>query len=56
MHDDHLAAKVAKQIARLEAENAKLQLICEVQKQVSQLLGVTLPTVPDDDESSGSSS
>jgi transposase len=56
---DPLAAKVAEQeklIARLEAENAKLQLICDVQKKVSQLLGVTLPKVPGDDESSGSSS
>ena len=56
---DPLAAKVAeqqKQIARLEAENAKLQLICSVQKKVSLLLGLTLPTVPGDDESSGSSS
>ena len=56
---DPLAAKVAEQqklIARLEAENAKLQLICEVQKKVSQLLGVTLPTIPDDKESNGSSS
>lgn len=56
---DPLAAKVAEQqklIARLEAENAKLQLICEVQKKVSQLLGVTLPTIPDDNESNGSSS
>jgi transposase-like protein len=54
-----LAAKVAeqqKQIARLEAENAKLLLICDVQKKVSQLLGVTLPKIPEDDESSGSSS
>lgn len=56
---DPLAAKLAEQqklIARLEAENAKLQLICDVQKKVSQLLGVTLPTVPDDSENSGSSS
>jgi len=56
---EDLAAKVAeqqKQIARLEAENAKLQLICDVQKKVSQLLGVTLPTIPEDDKSSGSSS
>ena len=56
---DPLSAKVAEQqkhIARLEAENAKLQLICEVQKKVSLLLGVTLPKIPDDDESSGSSS
>ena len=54
-----LAAKVTdqqKQIARLEAENAKLQLICDVQKKVSLLLGLTLPTVPSDGESSGSSS
>jgi transposase-like protein len=56
---DPLAAQVAeqqKEIARLKAENAKLALICSVQKKVSQLLGVTLPTIPDDDESSGSSS
>lgn len=56
---DPLATKVAeqqKQIARLEAENAKLRLICDVQKKVSLLLGVTLPKVPDDDENSGSSS
>lgn len=56
---DPLAAQVAeqqKEIARLKAENAKLALICSVQKKVSQLLGVTLPTIPDDDESNGSSS
>jgi transposase len=54
-----LAAKVAeqeKQIARLEAEKATLQLICDVQKKISQLLGVPLPKIPDDDESGGSSS
>ena len=38
-----------REIARLKAENAKLALICSVQKKVSQLLGVTLPTIPDDD-------
>ena len=56
---DPLAAKVAEQereIARLKSENAKLQIICDVQKKVSQLLGVTLRTVPDDDENNGSSS
>ena len=56
---DPLAAKVAeqqKQIARLEAENAKLQIICDVQKKLSLLLGLTLPTVPEDDENNGSSS
>lgn len=56
---EELATKLAeqqKQIARLEAENAKLQLICDVQKKVSQLLGVTLPTIPEDDEKNGSSS
>ena len=56
---DPLAAKVAEQereIARLKSENAKLQIICDVQKKVSQLLGVTLRTVPDDDEKSGGSS
>jgi len=42
--------------ARLRAENAKLQLICDVQKKVSQLLGVTLPTIPEDDESTEGSS
>lgn len=45
-----------REIARLRAENAKLALICSVQKKVSQLLGVTLPTIPDDDENDGSSS
>ena len=54
-----LAQKLAeseREIARLKAENAKLQLICDVQKKVSQLLGVTLPTIPDDDESTKRSS
>jgi transposase-like protein len=54
-----LAKQVAQQereIARLKAENAKLQLICDVQKKVSQILGVTLPTIPDDDESTKRSS
>jgi transposase-like protein len=41
--------------ARLKAENAKLQIICEVQKN-SLLLGVTLPTIPEDDESTKGSS
>jgi len=40
-----------REVARLKAENAKLQIICEVQKKVSLLLGVTLPTIPEDDES-----
>jgi transposase len=56
---DPLAAKVAeqqKQIARLEAENAKLQIICDVQKKVSLLLGVTLPKIPEDDDENGGSS
>jgi transposase-like protein len=56
---DPLAAKLAeaeREVARLKAENAKLQIICDVQKKVSQLLGVTLPKVPEDDESSESSS
>jgi transposase-like protein len=54
-----LAKKLAEQErenAKLKAENAKLQIICDVQKKLSLLLGLTLPTVPDDDESSGSSS
>lgn len=56
---DPLAEKLAaveRENARLKAENAKLTLICDVQKKVSQLLGVTLPTIPDDDESNGTSS
>ena len=56
---DPLAEKLAaveREVARLKAENAKLQIICDVQKKVSLLLGVTLPTIPEDDESSGSSS
>jgi transposase-like protein len=56
---DPLAAQVAeqqKEIARLKVENAKLQIICDVQKKLSQLLGVTLPTIPEDDEKNGSSS
>lgn len=55
---DPLSAKLAaseREIARLRAENTKLQIICEVQKKVSLLLGVTLPVLPDD-KSSGSSS
>jgi len=47
---------IEREIARLKSENAKLQIICDVQKKVSQLLGVTLRTVPDDDEKSGGSS
>ena len=56
---DPLAEKLAaveREVARLKSENAKLQLICDVQKKVSLLLGLTLPPMPDDDESSGSSS
>jgi len=54
-----LATKLAeaeREMARLRADNAKLTLICEVQKKLSQLLGVTLPAAVSDDESSGSSS
>lgn len=54
-----LAEQLAEQerkVARLEAENTKLRLICEVQKKVSLILGVTLPPMPDDDEPSGSRS
>ena len=50
-----LAAK-EREIARLKAENAKLQIICDVQEKVSLLLGVTLPTIPEDDESTKGSS
>jgi transposase len=49
-------AEQQREIARLKVENTKLQLICDVQKKVSQLLGVTLPTIPDDDESTKRSS
>jgi transposase len=52
---DELAAK-EREIARLKAENAKLQVICTIQKKVSLLLGVTLPTIPEDDESTKGSS
>ena len=45
-----------REIARLKAENAKLQIICDVQKKVSLLLGMTLPTIPEDDESTEGSS
>jgi transposase len=45
-----------REVARLKAENVKLQLICDVQKKVSMLLGVTLPTIPEDDESTKRSS
>jgi transposase-like protein len=45
-----------REVARLKAENAKLQIICEVQKKVSLLVGVTLPTIPEDDESTKGSS
>ena len=56
---DPLAEKLAaveREVARLKVENAKLQIICDVQKKLSLLLGLTLPTVPDDDDSSESSS
>ena len=49
-------AAMEREVARLKAENAKLQIICDVQKKLSLLLGLTVPTIPDDDESSGSSS
>ena len=45
-----------REIARLKAENAKLQIICDVQKKVSQLLEATLPAIPSDDESTKGSS
>jgi transposase len=49
-------AALERENARLKAENAKLQIICDVQKKVSQLLGLTLPTIPEDDESTKGSS
>jgi hypothetical protein len=45
-----------REVARLKTENAKLQIICDVQKKVSLLLGVTLPTIPEDDENTEGSS
>lgn len=45
-----------REIARLKAENAKLTLICEAQKKVSQLLGLTLPEIPEANEKKGRSS
>lgn len=41
---------------RLRAENAKLRIVCEAQKKVSELLGIALPPTPEDEDSSGSSS
>lgn len=55
---DPIADKLAateREVARLKAENAKLQIICDVQKKLSQLLGVTLPTVPEDESDESSS-
>ena len=49
-------AAMEREVARLKAENAKLQIICDVQKKLSLLLGLTIPPIPDDDKSSGSSS
>ena len=49
-------AEAEREVARLKAENMKLQIICDVQKKLSQLLGITLPTLPEDDENNGSSS
>lgn len=48
-------AEVERENARLKAENTKLEIICEVQKKLSQLLGVTLPTAPPAGESSENS-
>ena len=42
-----LAAK-EREVAALRAENAKLQLICDVQKKVSRLLGIVLPNLDDE--------
>ena len=41
-----------REVSQLKAENAKLRLICDVQKKVSMLLGITLPTIPESDEGS----
>jgi transposase len=56
---DPSAAKLAdveRENAKLRNEIAKLQIICDVQKKVSRLLGLTLPTIAEDDENNGSSS
>lgn len=49
---------LADEVARLQRENAKLEeklrkaeIVIDVQKKVAALLGETLPTVPDDPES-----
>ena len=49
-------ANIERENAKLRAEIAKLQIICDVQKKVSRLLGLALPTSAEDDENSGSSS
>lgn len=45
-----LAAK-ERENAALRAENTKLQLICDVQKKVSRLLGIVLPNFEEEGES-----
>jgi transposase-like protein len=44
-----------REIARLQAENAKLVLICDVQKKVSLLLGLTSSIAPDEAAKTGKS-
>ena len=42
--------------ARLRVEIEKQAIVIDVQKKLSQLLGITFPTIPEDDKKSGSSS
>ena len=43
-----------REVVRLQLENERLAIVIDVQKKVSQLLGITLPTIPDDDKKRGS--
>jgi transposase-like protein len=52
--EKELAAK-ERENARLRAEIEKMAIVIDVQKKVAQLLGVTLPVIPDDDKKNKSS-
>ena len=47
---DRRIGELEKQLARTAKELAKAHLICDLQKKVSQLLGIALPTVSENDE------
>ena len=42
-----------REVARLKAQLQKAQLMLELQKKVSEILGITLPPTPSEDEPSG---